>query len=154
MAKIIEFRTINVAVPSWKDAAPKYEALGLSHAPPHDFSGPPAQIIDVAFRFPWGGGGIHLVEPTDPSSPVARFMDRRGPGLFSLTFRVDDLREAMDEWGAAGLEWLRDDPVVFENASVPPYRVERFLMNWIKPGSTGGVLLEITQFEGRVEEEP
>jgi hypothetical protein len=70
--------------------------------------------------------------------------------LYSFTVRVDNLLEAMAEWKANGLEWVRPEPIVLHDAEVPPYRVERFLMNWIKPSSLEGVLIEVVEFAGTV----
>lgn len=148
MAKIIEFRTVNIAVPDWEDAARLFDRLGVPRADAHFFPQPPAQMVDVGYRLPHGGWS--LVSPLGDDSPVARFLGKRGPGIYSMTLRVDDLVGAMAEWGAAGIEWARPEPAMFPDAIVPPYRVERFLMNWIRPSSLNGILIEIVEFGGTV----
>lgn len=147
---IIELLTINIAVSSLEEAIPRYEALGLSHVAPVEMPEPPAQITDVSFPLE-RGGALSLIEATGDSSPVANFLRRRGPGVYSIALRVDDLRETMRDWGAKGMEWVLDEPHVFENHPAAQWRVERLMMNWVKPRSTGGVMLEVFEFGGRVE---
>jgi hypothetical protein len=149
MARIIEFRTINIAVPDWEKAASDFAKLGLPQAEPHVFPEPPAQMVDVAFRIP-SGGGWSLISPVGENSPVSKFLAKRGPGIYSMTLRVDNLAEAMKEWSERGLQWVRPEPAVFPDAHVPPWHVERLLMNWIKPSSLGGILVEVVEFAGKM----
>lgn len=151
MAKVIEFRTVNIAVPDWQAVAAAFATFGVAPAEPHVFDQPPAEIIDVGFRIP-SGGGWSLISPTSENSPIYRFLKKRGPGIYSMTLRVDNLIEAMDEWTVGGIEWIRPTPAIFFNADVPPFRVEKLLMNWIKPSSLAGVLVEVIEFSGVVVE--
>jgi 4-hydroxyphenylpyruvate dioxygenase-like putative hemolysin len=151
LARIIELLTVNIAVESLEDAIPRYQALGLDHVAPAHMPEPPAQITDVSFPLS-EGGAFSLIQATDPSSPVARFLEKRPPGPYSLAVRVDDLKGAMKEWGEKGMEWvLPDEPHVFENGEAVGRQVERLLMNWIKPKCLGGVMLEVFEFQGKVE---
>lgn len=111
MARVVEFMTVNVALTRVDDAAPLYETIGLKPLARETLADPPAQIVDLTFPLP-GGGAISLIEPTSTDSPAARFLARRGPGLFSLTVRVDDLVGAMREWGMA---WLYPEPLVWRD---------------------------------------
>jgi catechol 2,3-dioxygenase-like lactoylglutathione lyase family enzyme len=146
MARVLEMVTVNIAVPSIAEAVPRYEALGLAHVDPVDFPEPPIQMTDVSFPIP-GASGFSLIQANSPDSPVARFIDRRGPGCFSIAVRVDDLAEAMRDWS---FQWVLSAPDVMENGRAARYVVERLLMNWVKPQSFGGVLLEVFEFQGRV----
>jgi 4-hydroxyphenylpyruvate dioxygenase-like putative hemolysin len=149
MARIIEFRTVNIAVPDWEQAAEAFAKMGIPSAEPHVFEQPPAQMVDVAFRLP-GGGGWSLISPIGEDGPVSGFLKRRGPSIYSMTVRVDNLAEAMTQWTANGLEWARPEPAMFPDAHVPPFHVERLLMNWIKPSSLNGILVEVVEFAGAV----
>ncbi len=148
MAKILELLTVNIAVESLDESIPKYEALGIRHVEPEHMPEPPAEITDVSFPLP--AGALSLIAATAPSSPVARFLERRGPGVYSIAVRVDDIREAMREWGERGMEWVLDEPAVLEDAAAVQHRVERLLMNWVKPSSLNGVMLEVFEFAGDV----
>lgn len=150
MARLVELMTVNVAVESVDAAARIYSAIGLEPLVAERLLEPPAQVVDLSLRAPTGGA-VSLIEPTTPESPVARFLARRGPGLFSLTFRVDDLTAAMREWQ---VEWLYPEPLTWHDTKAIAYRVETLLLNWIMPRSLGGVLLEVFEFRGRVEPWP
>ena len=152
MARVLELRTVNIAVPDLEQAAAAFEKLGVAHNQPHFYDKPPAQMVDVAFRCP-GGAGWSLISPVGDDNPVGRFLRKRGPGIYSMTLRVDDLVEAMREWGTKGLQWAHAEPAVFPNASVPPFRVEKLLMNWIKPSSLNGILVEVVEFAGAITDE-
>ncbi len=146
---IIELLTINIAVPSLDDAVPRYEALGLSHVAPSEMPEPPAQITDVSFPLE-RGGALSLIAPTRDASPVAGFLGKRGPGVYSIALRVDDLKETMRDWGDKGMEWVLDEPHVFHDHPAAQWQVERLIMNWVKPRSNGGVMLEVFEFDGDV----
>ncbi len=149
MARIIELRTVNIAVPDWEEAAAAFDRLGVPRTKPHVFDQIPAQMVDVAFRLPLGGGWS-LVSPVGQDSPIGRFLKKRGPSIYSITLRVDNLVEAMREWAVNGVKWVRSEPAVFRNADVPPFRVEELLMNWIRPSSLSGILVEVVEFAGTV----
>lgn len=149
MVQILELLTINIAVESLERTIPKYEGLGLSHVRPVPMPEPPAEITDVSFPVP-KGGAVSLIEATGPTSPVARFLEKKGQGVYSIAVRVDDLGGAMQEWGTLGLRWVLDEPAVLHDAPVVDRMVERLLMNWVKPSSLDGVMLEVFEFQGAV----
>jgi methylmalonyl-CoA epimerase len=82
------------------------------------------------------GQQLELVEPARPGSPIERFLERRGPGLHHVAFRVDeplaDVLERLHEDGiepVGGIEPASDGrPSVF-----------------LHPSSTGGVLVELVE---------
>ena len=58
---------------------------------PGDMPEPPASITDVTF--PMGKeGSVSVIAATDPKSPVARFIEKRGEGPYSICLRTDNLR--------------------------------------------------------------
>jgi hypothetical protein len=112
---------------------------------------PPIEITDVTL--PLGSSGaISVIAPTGPSSAVQRFLQKRGAGAYSIAVRVDSLTEVMAEWAAAGIDWVLPEP-----QQLPPgtpagrYSPERLRINWVKPSSLGGIMLEVFEFGGRVE---
>ncbi len=152
MARVLEYITVNYAVFDQSEAAAKFTALGLTALVPNVMLEPPAQITDITF--PMGSqGAISLVAPTDTSSTVQKFLNRRGEGIFSLAVRVDNLLEAMSEWPAYGIEWVLDKPYEFPpGTAAARYHVEKLKANWIKPGSLNGLLMECFEFCGNVKE--
>ena len=152
MAKIIEYITVNYAVSDHDAAVAKFRALGLSSIAPNVMPDPPAQIVDVTF--PLGDqGALSIIAPTDPSSTVQKFLERRGEGALSFAVRVDDLDAIMTEWAARGIEWVLPEPYVFPpGTAAARYKVETLKANWVRPGSLYGLMLECFEFCGTVEQ--
>ena len=150
MGKILEILTVNVAVNDLDEALSKYEALGLQALAPVRMPEPPAEITDVTH--PIGReGAISVIAATGPGSPVTRFLEKRGEGMYSIAVRVDDLREVMTEWAAAGVSWVLPEPYEFRDGSpAARYVPDTLRVNWVKPSSLNGVMLEVFEFQGEV----
>lgn len=123
---------IGIAVTSLAEATPFYEALGLAVTCTEEA---PEQGVKVAF-LPVGDGKLELLEPTDPDSPIAKHVERRGPGLHHVCLRVDDIEAAMAELKAKGFRLLSDEP----RPGAHGCRI-----CFVHPKSTGGVLLELSE---------
>ena len=95
----------------------------------------PTEGVEVAF-LPAGVSRIELLEATGADSPVARFLDKRGPGIHHLTFEVDDLAAMLDRLAGVGTTLLDRTPRSGAGGS----RVA-----FVHPSSTGGVLVELVQ---------
>jgi methylmalonyl-CoA/ethylmalonyl-CoA epimerase len=80
-----------------------------------------------------GGVMIQLMSPSTDTSPVARFLQRRGEGVFSLRFNVADGKRALQEWQEQGLQ------------TIPGTEAYDF----IHPKSNFGVLLEFGSKHGQ-----
>ena len=93
------------------------------------------QKVKVAF-FTAGGTKIELLQPTGPDSPVAKFLETRGPGLHHICFTVDDLD--------AEMERLRKSGTVFIDARPRPGS-HGSRVAFIHPKSSGGVLTELRE---------
>jgi methylmalonyl-CoA epimerase len=81
---------------------------------------------------------IELLEPLDDSSPIARFMARRGPGLHHVALRVSDLEATVARLESNGAKVI----------GKPQRGAGGHLYVFIHPESAGGVLWEIIQSEG------
>lgn len=123
---------IGIAVPSLEEGTKFYEALGLVLEATEEV---PEQGVRVAF-LPVGDTRIELLEPTGPGSPIAKHLEKRGPGLHHLAVRVDDIRAAMDRLAAAGYRLLSDEPQPGAHGC---------RICFVHPKSTAGVLLELSQ---------
>ncbi len=82
------------------------------------------------------GAQIQLLAPLTPECAIGRFLDRNGPGLQQLAYRVADVREAADAARAAGVRTLYDEPRRGTAGSS---------INFLHPKDTGGVLVELVQ---------
>ncbi len=84
----------------------------------------------------FGGGHLELLEPTSADSPVARFIEERGPGLHHIALSVRDCEVALSAVAEAGFSLID---------TVPRLGAGGKLIGFIHPKSTGGVLLELCQ---------
>jgi len=95
----------------------------------------PDQQVRVAF-FRIGAVRIELVEPTDPGSSVARFLEKRGPGLHHLACTVADLPACIAALKRSGARLIDDQPRPGAHGMT---------IAFLHPQSTGGVLIELCQ---------
>lgn len=121
---------VGVAVPSIAAALPFYrDILGAVPSQPQDADG--AAIVSL----PLGDVDVELLEPRRPDSPVARFLERRGPGIHHLCFRVADLDAALARCRAAGYQLVDQTP----RRGAHGRRIA-----FLHPRTTAGILLELT----------
>jgi methylmalonyl-CoA/ethylmalonyl-CoA epimerase len=78
---------------------------------------------------------IELLEPTDPDTPVARFLERRGPGLHHLCFGTPDIRQHLQDLKDKGVELIDEAPRPGAHGDVA----------FLQPASAHGVLVELLQ---------
>lgn len=93
------------------------------------------QGVRVAM-LPLGEGKIELLEPTSPGSPIARFLEKKGPGIHHLALLVEDVAASLEKARQAGLELIDEIPRRGAGGS---------LVAFVHPRSTGGVLVEFCQ---------
>jgi len=130
--KIKKINHIAVAVEDLSKAAEFWKsAMGLELDHIEEVE---SQKAKVAF-FPCGESEIELVQPTDPESGTARFLQTRGPGIHHLCLEVDDIEKALEELKEKDIRLINEVPVELEGRK----------MAFIHPKSTGGVLIELYQ---------
>ncbi|MGO0574931.1 methylmalonyl-CoA epimerase [Ornithinimicrobium panacihumi] len=136
---------VGIAVPDLDAAIAFHEqVLGnrLVHEETNAEQGVREAMIAVGQAEPHGGDGaamIQLLAPTGPESTIAKFIDRNGPGLQQLAYRVSDVRAASDLLRSRGLRLLYDEPRRGTAGS---------LINFIHPKDAGGVLVELVEPAG------
>jgi len=124
---------VAIAVPSIADALPTFEALvGAPGSAPEAVA---AQGVAVAFLGE-AGARLELIEPRSPESGVARFLEKRGPGLHHVAYRVSDLAATLERLAAAGVELIDRQP----RAGAHDH-----LVAFIHPRATGGTLVELVE---------
>ncbi|KRE55131.1 methylmalonyl-CoA epimerase [Phycicoccus sp. Soil748] len=82
------------------------------------------------------GSHIQLLAPLSPESTIARFLDRSGPGVQQVAYRVEDLEDVSAVLRDRGLRLLYDEP----RRGTSNSRV-----NFIHPKDAGGVLVELVE---------
>lgn len=95
----------------------------------------PEQKARVAF-LPSGESKIELVEPTTGDSGIARYLQKRGPGMHHLCIEIDDIESMLKQLKAHGIRLINQSPQI--GADGRKYA-------FIHPESTNGVLLELYQ---------
>lgn len=123
---------IGIAVRSIAESRRLYESLGLRVTSIEEVA---AEKVRVAF-VPCGDSAIELLEPTAPDSPIAAFLERRGPGVHHVCLGSDDVRTDDRRLREAGFDVLRPEPT---------RGAEGCWVQFVHPRSTGGVLLELSQ---------
>ena len=93
------------------------------------------QKVRVAM-LPVGESRIELLEATDPSSPITRFLAKRGEGVHHICFKVRDLERKLETFRKAGLQTL-------QNAVGRGYEGRKIA--FLHPRSTHGVLIELVE---------
>ncbi len=128
---ILKIDHLGIAVKDMAEAKRAYEALGFKIEAEHDV---PTEKVKTAF-ITVGESHLELLEPTDPSSVIAKFLEKRS-GLHHICVLVDDLEKSMAEMKAAGAQLLDE---------VPRIGAGGCRVAFIHPKSAAGVLLELKQ---------
>lgn len=124
---------IGIAVKSLDVARPLWEGkLGL-HA--KSIEEVPSQKVRVAF-LPLAGLKFELLESTDPASPIAKHVAKRGEGLHHVAFEVVDIHRSMEEARRSGMNPLTEEPSRGAGGK---------WVCFLHPRDTGGVLIEFVQ---------
>lgn len=108
------------------------EALGLELDHVEDI---PEQKSIVAFM-PAGGSEVELVKPTTDDSGVARYLQKRGPGIHHICFEVDDIEAILAQLKGKGVRLINETPTTGSDGKK---------LAFIHPESTHGVLVELYQ---------
>lgn len=94
-----------------------------------------AQKVRAAFLRA-GPTRVELIEPTDPSSTVARFLEKRGEGLHHLAFKVDGIAGALERAAGQGIQLID---------KAPRAGARGCMVAFLHPASCHGVLVEFVE---------
>ncbi len=124
---------IGIAVRSLDEALPFYrDNLGMAFKGIEEVA---EQKVKVAM-FQVGESKIELLEPTDPESPIAKFLEKNGPGIHHLAYEVADIEEAIAHLEREGARMID---------RVPRSGAHGTRIAFVHPKSSGGVLTELCQ---------
>ena len=93
----------------------------------------PDQDVDVAF-LPSGDSEIELLEPLSKYSGVARYLEKRGPGMHHICFEVEDIEQTLVRLKAADIPLIDETPTIGTGGKK---------IAFVHPKGTGGVLVEL-----------
>ena len=86
--------------------------------------------------FDVNGVKIELLEATTESSPIAKFLDKKGEGIHHLAFEVSNIQSAIADYKQQGFEPINPEP---------KKGADNKMICFLHPKSTGGVLIELCQ---------
>jgi methylmalonyl-CoA/ethylmalonyl-CoA epimerase len=125
---------VGIAVRGLDESVSFYrDVLGMTDVPMADADG--ARIIGLAA----GDSLIELLEGESESSPINKFVAKRGPGVHHVCFEVDDLAATLERCRAHGIRLIDETPRI--GAEGKP-------IAFLHPSSTSGVLVELTEAGG------
>jgi methylmalonyl-CoA/ethylmalonyl-CoA epimerase len=124
---------VGVAVSDLDDAIALYEGklgMSLAHRETVAEQGVEAVLLDV------GDCHVELLRPLAPETAVGKFLERKGPGLHHVAYRVDDIDAALARLKAEGIELID---------AAPRTGIRNSRVAFVHPRATGSVLTEIVE---------
>jgi methylmalonyl-CoA/ethylmalonyl-CoA epimerase len=124
---------VGVATDDLETALSLYQGtfgMPVAHRETVDEQGVEAVLLDV------GPCHVELLRPLGPETPVGKFLERKGPGLHHVAYRVEDIE--------ATLSQLADDGVALIDRA-PRTGIRSSRVAFLHPRATGGVLTEIVE---------
>jgi methylmalonyl-CoA epimerase len=128
----IAVRDLSAALAFYRDA------LGLEVEESEEVA---SQRVRAHF-IPVGEAALELLEATAPDSAIAKYIEKRGPGIHHITLRVDDIHAALAQLKARQVRLVDE---------VPRPGAEGALVAFIHPSAAHGVLVELKQGKPRVD---
>jgi methylmalonyl-CoA/ethylmalonyl-CoA epimerase len=126
---------VGIAVPDFDEAVRYYaDVFGMTVA--HEEINEEQGVREAMLSVGDSGSSIQLLAPLSDASPIAKFLDQRGPGIQQLAYRVSDLDAVSKILRDRGARLLYDEP----KRGTAGSRV-----NFIHPKSAGGVLVELVE---------
>ncbi len=122
----IATHNIEDALKFWRDA------LGLRVVETEEVAEQGVRVV----MLPLGEPRIELLEPTSESSPMAKFLEKRGAGIHHIAVRVDDIRATLKRLKESGARLIDETPRTGAGGC---------LVAFIHPATAGGVLLELVE---------
>jgi len=124
---------IGIAVKSIKDSNILFEKLlGL---PAYKEEEVESEGVKTSF-FMNGPNKIELLEATNPDSPIAKFLEKKGEGIHHIAFDVEDILVEIERLKSEGFTVLNE---------TPKKGADNKLVAFLHPKTTNGVLIELCQ---------
>ena len=131
--KILGIEHIGIAVEKLEKDAPFWKLLLNNDDPISEDIEEQKVITEI---FDTGAGKIELLEATSPNSTIEKFINKRGKGIHHICLHVDNIERALAELTEANVELVDKAPRI---------GAEGYLIAFIHPRSTGGVLVELAE---------
>jgi methylmalonyl-CoA epimerase len=124
---------VGVAVEDLEDAVALYEGtfgMPLVHRETVESQGVEAVLLDI------GDGHVELLRPLGPETPIGKFVEKNGPGLHHVAYRVDDIDATLEKLAGDGVE------LIDQRARVG---IRGSRVAFLHPRATGRVLTELVE---------
>jgi methylmalonyl-CoA/ethylmalonyl-CoA epimerase len=118
---------LDAAVNFWRDV------LGLELSEIQDI---PVEQAQIAF-LPTGDSEIELVQPTTTDSGLARYLDKRGPGMHHICLEVENIEGVLSHLKKQGIELINEEPRLGQGGRKYAF---------IHPKSAFGVMVELYEY--------
>lgn len=131
--KMRKIEHIGIAVKSLEVSNVLFEKL--FGQPPYREEEVVSEGVKTSF-FMNGPNKIELLEATNPESPIAKFLEKKGEGIHHIAFDVNDINEEIIRLKKEGFVVLND---------IPKKGADNKLVAFLHPKGTNGVLVELCQ---------
>ena len=130
---MLKIEHLGIAVKDLNESISLFEQL--LNTPCYKTESVASEGVSTAF-FQTGDAKIELLEATSESSPIAKFIDKKGPGIHHVAFEVENIEAEMKRLAALGFELLNEKP---------KDGADNKLVCFLHPKTTNGVLIELCQ---------
>jgi methylmalonyl-CoA epimerase len=128
---------VAIAVTDLEKAVTIYEAMGLTFEEEREIV--ESQGVRTAFAQIDENAQLELLGTYGDGGPISAFLEKKGPGIHHLCFKVPDIEAKCKELKEKGFRLLYEEPTLGAHSC---------RVNFIHPKSAGGVLIEISQKVG------
>ena len=133
--KVTHIDHVGIAVADLDAAIAFYEktyGMRCAHVEVNEEQGVREAMMEVGDS----GSYVQLLAPLNPDTTIGKFLDKNGPGIQQMAYRVDDLDAVSEHLRSEGLRLLYDEPRTGTAGS---------RVNFVHPKSAGGVLVELVE---------
>ncbi|MBX7230865.1 MAG: methylmalonyl-CoA epimerase [Bdellovibrionales bacterium] len=127
------FDHVGIAVHELQQGFLFYQALGFQKISVEEV---PREKVKVGIIELKNQSRLELLEPTSEESPIAKFLNKKGPGIHHICLRVQDIDGVLLKLKTAKIQLINEEPVL---------GAHHCRVAFVHPRSTGGVLLELSQ---------
>jgi methylmalonyl-CoA/ethylmalonyl-CoA epimerase len=130
---MLKIEHLGIAVKSLENSNKLFESL-FGKAP-YKLEKVESEGVSTSF-FMMGESKIELLEATNPDSPIAKFIEKKGEGIHHIAFEVKDIHSEMERLQKEGFTLLSEKP---------KKGADNKMICFLHPKGTNGVLIELCQ---------
>ncbi len=129
---------VGIACDNLEDASPFWRMIGLiqGHDELVEDQGVTTRFFETS-KDDNKSPKIELLEPTEENTPIGKFLAKKGPGIQQICFRVEDIESLIQKLIENGIVMVDEEPRTGANGA---------RIAFVHPKSTGGVLVELSQY--------